>query len=72
MTWADLERLGQGSQLVAALAGCPRSHALILPTRSGRAFTPHGLGNLMTAAIAAAGLPNACTPDGLRRSRCPE
>ncbi|MDX2257931.1 MAG: hypothetical protein NW205_03345 [Hyphomicrobiaceae bacterium] len=68
MTWADIDRLGQSSELATALANWQRVHALILPTRMGKAFTPHSFGNLMTAAIAAAGLPPACTPDGLRRS----
>lgn len=68
MTWADIGRLGQSSELAAALATWPRSHALVLPTRSDTAFTPHGFGNLMTAAVAAAGLPSACKPDSLRRS----
>lgn len=68
MTWADIDRLGQRSGLGTALAPWPRSHPLILPTRSGNAFTQHGFGNFMSRAIAAAGLPRACTPDGLRRS----
>lgn len=68
MTWVDIDRLGQRSGLGTALAPWPRSHPLILPTRSGNAFTQHGFGNFMSRAIAAAGLPRACTPDGLRRS----
>lgn len=68
MAWADIERFGQGTELARALAAWPRSHTLVLPTCSGAAFSPHGFGNFMRRAIAAAGLPPACTPDGLRRS----
>lgn len=68
MAWADIERLGQDTELARALAAWPRSHTLVLPTCSGAAFSPHRFGNFMRRAIAAAGLPPACTPDGLRRS----
>ena len=68
MTWADIDRLGPKSEPAAALAACRRTHMLVLPTRSGKPFTPHGFGNFMTAAIVAAGLPPACKPDGLRRA----
>jgi hypothetical protein len=68
MVWADIERLGQDTELARALAAWPRSHTLVLPTCSGAAFSPHGFGNFMRRAIAAAGLSPACTPDGLRRS----
>ncbi len=68
MTWADIDRLGRGSELARALAPWRRTHPLVLPTRAATAFTPHSFGNLMTAAIAAADLPPSCTPDGLRRS----
>lgn len=67
-TWADFDRLGKCPDLAAALASWPQWHTLVLPTRSGTAFTPHGFGNLMTAAVAAAGLPSACKPDSLRYS----
>jgi hypothetical protein len=68
MAWADIDRLGQDTELARALAAWPRSHTLVLPTRSGTAYSPHGFGNFMRRAIAVAGLPPACTPDGLRRS----
>lgn len=68
MTWADIDRLGRSPELARALASWQQTHALVLPTRAATAFTPHGFGNLMTAAIASAGLPPTCTPDGLRRS----
>jgi integrase len=68
MTWADIDRLGRSSELDRALAPWPRTHPHVLPTRAATAFTPHGFGNLMHAAIAATCLPPTCTPDGLRRS----
>lgn len=67
LTWDDLEMLGAVPAL--AQAALPRTHALVLPTRSGEAFTPHGFGNMMGNAIYAAGLPQACTADGVRRSQ---
>ena len=68
MTWADFDWLGQDTELAKALAAWPRSHTLVLPNRSGAAFSPHGFGNFMRRAIAAAGLPPACTADALRCS----
>lgn len=75
LTWDDLDKLRGSAALATVLAAWPRTHALVLPTRGGKAFTPHGFGNMMASAIAAAGLPQACTADGLRRShaiRCRE
>lgn len=68
MTWADIDRLGQDTELAKALAVWPRSHKHVLSNRSGAAFSPHGFGNFMRRTIAAAGLPPACTADGLRCS----
>lgn len=68
LTWDTLDKLESLPELAPVLAAWPRTHAFVLPTRSGKAFTPHGFGNMMAGAISAAGLPRTCTADGLRRS----
>jgi integrase len=55
--------------LAIVLQSAPRDHVTILTTRAGAPFTVDGFSQYMREAITAAGLPLACRPHGLRKTK---
>jgi integrase len=55
-------------ELIAALEKAERTHVTILTTAYGRPFSVDGFSQWMRDAIAAAALPLACQPHGLRKA----
>lgn len=83
MTWADVkdggfhvaqEKTGEKvwikchTDLAGELERAPRTHAVVLATSTGRAFSTTYLGAWFATAIDAAGLPSACVLHGLRKA----
>lgn len=83
MTWADIvgDRIRVAQQKTAEklvivlhpalrteLGLARRTHAMILATAYGRAFSVKGFGQMVSSCIAAAGLPARCKAHGLRKA----
>lgn len=56
--------------LAASLATVPSDRLLFLIDERGKSFTASTFSHLMSEAIDAAGLPDRCTPHGLRKAAC--
>jgi integrase len=83
MTWADVQgasiRVVQQKtgnkltiplhrDLLTVLAGTAREHVTIINNERGKPYTVTGFSGWLHSAIAAAGLPPACRPHGLRKA----
>lgn len=83
MTWGDIagDRIRVAQQktnekltiplhpkLQAELAAVRRKHVAIVTSRKGKPFAGPGLRQMVSNAITAAGLPDRCTPHGLRKA----
>ena len=58
------------SALAKSLATIPAAQSLFLVDAKGKPFTTSMFSHPMSAAIDAAGLPDRCTPHGLRKAAC--
>ena len=56
--------------LAASLATVPSDQLLFLVDERGKSYTASTFSHMMSAAIDAAGLPDRCTPHGLRKAAC--